>query len=227
MKKFVTIVALVFLSLFSMRAEGYAPTSTWPYVYEDFVGGVLEFRDGQTKTGSFNIVLTDSKLHFLDGDIVNEARMFDIVQVSIGDDVYVNLGGKLFKLLSRSDNSLVVEGTEIDYAKLNSSEGAYGSSTASVSTQSLSSLEGIGGSHTNMSHMVLKNSKEEGTSLSLIVKKYVVVDGLPVFASKRDVLAFAERKGHKSEVSSFIKNDKTKWKSTASLQQLADYLASI
>lgn len=227
MKKFVTIVALVFLSLFSMRAEGYAPTSTWPYVYEDFVGGVLEFRDGQTRAGSFNIVLTDSKLHFLEGDIVNEARMFDIAQVSIGDDVYVNLGGKLFKLLSRSDNALVVEGTEIDHAKLNSSEGAYGSSTASVSTQSLSSLEGIGGSRTNMNHMALKNLKEDGKVLPLIVKKYIVVDGLPVFAAKRDVLAFAERKGHKSEVASFIKNNKTKWKSESSLQQLADYLASI
>lgn len=227
MKKFVTIVALMFLSLFSMRAEDYAPTSTWPYVYEDFAGGVLVFRDGQRRSGSFNIVLTDSKLHYIDGDMVNEARMFDVAEVSIGEDVYVNLGGKLYKILSRNDAALVVEGSEIDYAKLNSSEGAYGSSTASVSTQSLSSLEGIGGGRTNMNHMALRQSKEEGKTLPLIVKKYVVVDGLPVFASKRDVLAFAERKGHKSEVASFIKTNKTKWKSTASLQQLADYLVSI
>lgn len=227
MKKFVTIVALAVLSLFSAGAEDYAPTSTWPYVYEDFTGGELVFRDGQSRTGLFNIVLTDSKLHFIDGDMVQEARMFDIAEVGIGEDVYVNLGGKLFKLLSKSDKAIVVEGAEIDYVKLNSSEGAYGSSTASVSAQALSSLEGIDGSRTNMNHMALKNSKEEGKSLPLIVKKYIVIDGVPVFASKRDVLAFAERAGHKPEVTSFIKANKIKWKSMTSLQQLADYLVSM
>lgn len=227
MKNLVTIVALAVLPLFSVRAEDYAPTSTWPYVYEDFTGGELVFRDGQKRAGSFNVVLTDSKLHFIDGDMVQEARMFEVAEVSIGEDVYVNLGGKLFKLLSKSDKSIVVEGFEIDYAKLNSSEGAYGSSTTSVSAQSLSSLEGIGGSRTNMNHMALKNSKEEGKSLPLIVKKYIVIDGVPVFASKRDVLAFAERKGCKAEVSSFVKSNRIKWKSTTSLQQLADYLVSI
>lgn len=227
MRNFVTIVALAVLSLFPARAGDYAPTSTWPYAYEDFVGGELVFRDGQKRAGLFNIALTDSKLHFIEGDMVQEARMFDIAGVGIGEDVYVNLGGKLFKVLSKSGNALVVEGSEIDYAKLNSSEGAYGASTASVSAQALSSLEGIGGSRTNMNHMELKNSKEDGKSLPLIVKKYIVIDGVPVFAAKRDVLAFAERKGHKSEVASFIKNNKTKWKSESSLQQLADYLASI
>lgn len=227
MRNFVTIVALAVLSLFPAKAGDYAPTSTWPYVYEDFVGGELVFRDGQKRSGLFNIALTDSKLHFIEGDMVQEARTFDIDRVGIGEDIYVNLGGKLFKVLSKSDKALVVEGSEIDYAKLNSSEGAYGASTASVSVQALSSLEGFGGAHTNMNHMALKNSKEEGKSLPLIVRKYVVIDGLPVFASKRDVLALAERKGYKSEVSSFIKTNKIKWKSTTSLQQLADYLVSI
>lgn len=225
MKRLITIAALALGFVLSSAASDFVPTTTWPYVYEDFTSGEAILTNGQHKKGLYNIVLTDSKLHFVEGDLVNEARMFDVAGVTIGEDYYVNVGGKLYKVLSKSDEALVVEGSEIDYARLNSTTGAYGSSANSVSTQSLSSLEGIGGTRANMNHMELKNSKESGKSLSLITKKYIAFNGIATAANKRDILSLAARYGKKSEVAAYIKTSKVKWNSPVSLQGLADFLA--
>lgn len=226
MKKFTTVFLAAVMACWAVLGQDFTPTTTWPYVYSEFTTGEVATPDGSTKAGLYNVCLSNGKLHFIDGDMVKESTMVDVYSISIGKDVYVNVGGKVYRVLSKSDASLVVEGIEIDYARLNSTGGAYGSSGNTLSTQALSSLEGIGGSRTNMNHMELRSSKENGKDLSLITRKFLVYNMTLVPATKKDVVAKASDDGYKDDVNAFIKENSIKWNQPASLQVLADYMSS-
>ena len=128
----------------------------------------------------------------------------------------------MMKVLSKSDNGFVAEEVLVDVARLNATGGAYGSSSNSIATQALSSLEGIGGTRTNMNHMELKNAKDEGSALPVIVKKYLVFPGYVVYATKTDV---SKLEGiDKDELNTFIKENKIKWKDENSLIKVLDFI---
>ena len=128
------------------------------------------------------------------------------------------------KVLARSDNGFIAQEVLADFASLNSTGGAYGSSSNSVSTQALSSLEGIGGSRTNMNHMELKNSKSDGALLPVTTKVYLVMPDKVLFAAKKDV---NEIDGvDKKALSAFIKEKKIKWKNPQDLLVLLDFIAT-
>ena len=140
-------VYLVLISLFAgawMAFCQYVPTSSWPYLYDEFQEGTLIWSGGKEKGGKFNINLADKKLHFIEGAYIKAATMADVQTVRIGQEVYQNAAGEMLKVLSMSDKSLVLEGRDIDYAALNETGGAYGSSSTTIGTMALSSLEGIG-----------------------------------------------------------------------------------
>ena len=225
MKKIIFTILSVFAIASTVFADDYEPTSTWPYVYSEFTPGQLQMPGGQEKDALFNVCLTNSSLHFIEGEMVREASPADVFAVRIGNDYYVNAAGKVLKLLSKSDNGMVVEMLDIDYAKLNSSQGAYGSSGSTIATQNLSSLEGIGASasNMNMNHMALKNSKDEGKILPLIHKMAVFVDKKLVDANARDVLtAFGV---DKDTFKQFQKENKIKWRDPLSVQKVIDFIA--
>lgn len=212
------------MAMTSLHAQN-EPTTTWPYLYSEFTDGELQMVQGSPKPGKYNIHLLHSTLHFIDGELIREAATFEIFSVKIGDDIYANVGGKMMKVLAKSDNGFVAEESVADFAELNNTGGAYGSSSNSISTQALSSLEGIGGTRSNMNHMELKNSKHDGDILPLKVKIYLVVPGYQIYASKKDV---SEISGiDKKHVNAFIKEKQIKWKDPNSLLAIVDYLAKI
>lgn len=217
---FLAIVML--LSATSLFAQ-YEPTTTWPYLYPDFTEGELQMMQGAPKTGKYNVHLFEGTLHFIDGDLIREAAASEVFSVRIGSDYFANVGGRMMKVLAKSDKGFVAQEAIADIAQLNNTGGAYGSSSNSISTQALSSLEGIGGSRTNMNHMELKRSKGDGEVLPLNVKLYLVVPGYRIYAAKKDV---SELQGiDKKELNSFLKEKQIKWKDPQSLLPLVDYIA--
>ena len=143
---------LLILSLLAgawMAFGQYVPTTSWPYVYDEFQDGSLIWNGGKEKGGKYNINLADKKLHFIEGAYIKAADMVDVLTVRIGQDVYQNAAGEMLKVLSKSDKSLVLEAQDIDYAALNETGGAYGSSSTTIGTTALSSLEGIGGTNSS------------------------------------------------------------------------------
>ena len=220
MKRFLVIILANLCALVNLMAQDdYVPTTTWPYIYPEFMNGEIMTGNGSTTKGLFNVCLADSQLHYIDGDLVKKATILDLQGVTIGDF-------NLYKVLSKSGSAVVAEGYSIDMAKLNGSEGAYGSSGSTLATQSLSSLEGIGGNRTNMNHMDLRNSKDSGKYLPLIERMYLVFNKTVVPATRKDVLEYASDKGFKPEAEKFIKENKIKWNQQVSLQALADFLSS-
>lgn len=222
MRRTVTAIVMLILSLGCMSAQNHKPTTTWPYLYADFQPGELKKITGAPIEGSYNIHIHLGTLHFIEDGFIREVSSSEIFSVKIGMDYYASVGGTMMKVLARSDNGFIAQETLADIAALNSTGGAYGSSSNSISTQALSSLEGIGGNRSNMNHMELKNSKDEGQVLPVKDKLYLVMDHAVVFAAKKDV---TELYGvDKKAVNAFIKENQIKWKEPQSLIVLLDYL---
>lgn len=222
MRRTVTAIVMLILSLGCMSAQNHKPTTTWPYLYADFQPGELKKITGAPIEGTYNIHIHLGTLHFIEDGFIREVSPSEVFSVKIGVDYYASVGGTMMKVLARSDNGFIAQETLADMAALNSTGGAYGSSSNSIATQALSSLEGIGGSRSNMNHMELKNSKDDGQILPVKDKLFIVMNDAVVFAAKKDV---SEIYGiDKKALNSFIKENKIKWKDPQSLIVLLDYL---
>lgn len=223
MKRIFTAVLLLFSAASCIMVRAYNPTTTWPYVYPEFVEGTAKFLKGGEKAAKFNLHLSGNQLHYIDGDHVKSVNISDVAAVKIGEDIYANVSGSMLKVLAKSDKCLIVEGYEIDYATLNSTGGAYGTSSNTIGTMALTSAEGIGGSNSSsaLNHMELKRSKENGKVLPLIIKKYFFVKGYKIFCAQKDVL---ELPLDKNVVKTFIKERKIKFKEPESALVLGDFL---
>ncbi len=205
-------------------AQKYQPTTTWPYVYDDFTGGRLLDNEGDILEGVYNIHLLQGRLHFIDGDMIREVNTLDITSVTIGTDVYRNVGGSMMLVQAQSENGLVAKASEINATALNATGGAYGSSSSTLATQALTSLEFMNSGSGPVNHMNLKNSKDDGKVLPVIEKLYLVFGRNIVFATKKDVLAIGGV--DKGAVNAFLKENKTKWKDPQSLIKLVDFISS-
>lgn len=209
----------------SVWAQGFTPTTTWPYVNNNFESGIIRLTNGSEKPGTFNICLDGNKLHFIDGQLVKSANLADVMNVRIGTDIYQNIGGEMLKVVAADDKALVVEGVEVDMAALNETGGAYGSSSTTTGTMALSSFTGIGATNSTSSvnHTDLIQKKDAGKMLSLIKKHYIFFGGNKIYAAKKDVLEAAK---DKTAAAAFIKQNKIKWKDPQSLLLMGGYLAS-
>ena len=221
MKKILLILSILLALPFAAKAQ-YEPTTTWPYMYRDFTKGTLLTPDGAKKEALFNIHFAYSTVQFIEGDLIKELSGTDVFSLQIGSDVYVKADGKMMKVLAKNDNGFVVKGYEIDFAKLNSAGAAYGSGSTTLGNVSMSSLEGIGGSRSNMNHMELKSNKDAGDVLPLIEKTYLMCGGEVIFATRRDV---SEAVGE-AVLKPFLKTNKIKWNDPASLLAVVDLIAN-
>ena len=225
MKRCILVILALMLSAVGTSAQDSEPTTTWPYLYPDFQAGELQKYSSSPVAGTFNIHILESRLHFIEDGMIREALTTEVFSVRIGKDYYANVGGRMMKVLAGADTGFIAEEVLVDIARLNTTGGAYGSSSNSIATQALSSLEGIGGGRSNMNHMELKNAKGEGRVLPVIVKKYIVVAGLyPVYASRKDVLELSGL--DRNLIKAFLKENSINWKDPQDLLKVHEFIAS-
>ena len=224
MRRTILSAFVLILSLYGISAQNYKPTTRWPYLYEDFQAGERKKNVGAPIEGTYNIHILLGTLHFIEDGMIREALPSEVFSVKIGNDYYANVCGTIMKVLAKSDNGFIAKESLADIAALNNTGGAYGSSSNSIATQALSSMEGIGGTRSNMNHMELKNSKDEGQILPLKEKLYLVLPDNVVFAARKDV---SEMYGlDKKALNAFLKENKIKWQDPQSLIILLDYLST-
>ncbi len=199
------------------------PTSTWPYLYNDFQDATVFFKDGSKRECKVNIHILNSKFHYLEGEDIMEAKSADILLVSIGNDSFYSKQGLMMKAVAANDKGFVGEVTVVDMAALNSQGGAaYGSSANSVAVNRLSSIEGSGPS-ASTNHMNLKNEKDLGVLLPVEKEYYIVTKG-NVYPANRKNLELLLPSDKKSGFKAFLKQNKISWKSPASLLKIVDYI---
>lgn len=224
MKRYAVLLILL-LAAWAASAQGYEPTTTWPYLYPDFTEGELQAFVGKKTSGQFNIHLAEGRLHFIEDGFIRETSPAEVFSVRIGSDIFTNVGGNLMKVMAKSDRSMVAEETKVNISAMNETGGAYGSSSNTTSTQAFSSFEGIGGTRTNMNHMEIRSSKDEGKILPLERRLYMIVNGKTVIASKKDFVEAAQ--GASAQAKEFLKENKIKWKDPQSVLAAADFLVDI
>lgn len=223
MRRYILIALALIISFGRMSAQTSEPTTTWPYLYPDFQAGELKKRAGAPVSGLFNIHIMESRLHFIEGELVREALVTEVFSVKIGNDYYANVVGRMMKVLAKSDNGFVAEEMLVDVARLNTTGGAYGSSSNSIATQALSSIEGIGGTRSNMNHMELRNSKNDGSILPVTVKRYLVLPGRIIYAAKKDVMQIDGI--DRDALNAFLKGNKIKFKNPQDNLKVLDFIA--
>lgn len=217
------ILPLLIATFFSVALLAQEPTSTWPYLYNDFQDATVFFKDGNKKECKVNIHILNSKFHYLEGEDIKEAKSSDVILVSVGNDSFYSKQGLMMKAVAANDKGFVGEVTVVDMAALNSQGGAaYGASANSVAVNRLSSVEGAGPT-ASTNHMNLKNEKDLGVLLPLEKEYYIVTKGnvYPANRKNLEVLLPADKK---SGFKAFLKQNKISWKSPASLLKIVDYI---
>lgn len=214
---------LLFIVVFVLTAsvaQSQNPTTTWPYVNNDFKDAVVYLKSGGKLEYLANIHLQDCKLHYVKGDNIMEAAMTDILVVELASKRYMNINNSLMEIVFEGKDGFVAKFSKPDYTKLNETGGAYGSSSNTTSTKALTSLEGLG-SITN--HMLQQSDKESGKVIPLKHEYYIVANGSVYPAQKKlfeKMLPSDKQAGWKE----FQKQNKIKWSDPASLIKLAEYL---
>lgn len=226
MKKFVVVILAisVFLSA-NAQKNRFKPLETWPYLYEDFTPGkVLTHKGNTIEYDILNINIADGKVHYVQDGTIMQADMNTIAAIRIGQDIYYNKGGHVYKALSESAHGAVLLKTEVDLDELSKADIGYGkSSLASVTNVSAFVLPG--GNNINKSLEDITNNRYSGKELPIKEKYYIMVDGTLIRAAKKDILDWSGN--NKNTVKEYLKTNKIRWKDVFGLSKLADYLYEI
>ena len=218
MKRLTIIAAL----LVQFAATAQTPSTTWPYLYDDFIPGVIYMQDGAKSEVQLNVNVRHDRLHFIDKDIIKDADLSRVLAVTAGDDKYIPVEGELRKVLAENDKGAVVVSLKGDFAALQETGGGYGASSETASTRKLSSVEVDG--QVNQNHMLILQEKENGAELNLITTYYLIQGGSCVKASRKDVesiLPDAAKAGWKA----WLKTNKIKWKDPESLLKVVEFIS--
>lgn len=234
MKRFYGIMASLLLLVSAAGeacAQRYQPRDTWPYLNEQFLEGTIRLMGGDLDEGRLlNICIADGKLHYVQGSNIMEADMNKVYTAKIGDFVYVNRGGKMFKVLVETDHGAVLQFTEVDIEEMNKTDIGYGISSSTASSQH-TTLAGLGltsemggfGIAGNSRYEEVLDNKASGKIIPQKESQWLLVGGTMLPASRKDFLAFPGI--DKDDAVKFLKENKIKWNKPLSLAKVVEYLA--
>jgi len=222
-----SVVALAATGTLCMAQKAFKPLETWPYLYENFTkGGIVNTKGNAVAYDALNINVVDGKLHYVQDGKIMAADMMQVKYATVGDDLYVNQQGKMWKVLKETEHGGVLQFTSVDIDEMQKADIGYGkSSVASTQNASLIALENAESSSyvpINKSLESLDSDKYSGSVLPLLVAKYIMVDGTVTKATKPDILSFPGV--DKSAIKSYIKEKKVKFADVESLAALAEFL---
>lgn len=221
-----TLIALILnlVPQYGISSEiKFDPTTTWPYVYEDFAEGTVLSENGSTLDYNLmNVNLVNNTLHYVKDGVIMQVNMSTVYVVRIKGDVYLNAMGKLMKVDKESENGAVVTLTEIDKEKMSRSNIGYGTSAvASTQNVGLHMIEGaLGGLNKSLSSSV--KDKYNGDNLILKETTYLIVDGLLIAARKKDIST--DERFDSKKIEAYFKSHKIKWNKTENLSELVEFL---
>lgn len=224
--KRILLSAISVLSLNCLfAATPFEPRDSWPYLYENFQNGAVRTSKGDLVTESaYNVCIADNSLHYIADGRIMHANMSSVYTARVNKDFFVNVGGKLYRVLAESDSGAILEGIEIDVDELSKVNVGYGVSVASGSQFSLNALAVDAGSA-----YVLKNpfgdveaNKFSGSILPTKKTTYLFTHNRLIRANKKDISTVEGV--DKEEAASFIKQEKIKWKNNDSLIKLLEFV---
>ncbi len=226
-KLIISLIALI-PTLFA-QAQTYRPRDTWPYEQEEFQEGVIRTTKGDLlEDVRLNVCIVNGCLHFLKDKTIMEADMSTVFTARVGEETYVNVGGKMHRVLSENEHGAVIELTEVDMDNLAKADIGYGISSATASTQK-TSLELMGGMDgwgdiglSGRSYHQAFEERGNGQVIPLLKTEYLLVNGFRIEAAKKAVLHFAGV--DQAAGKAFFKANKIKWNRPESLMSVIDFI---
>lgn len=226
MKKLLLAGVLMLVASGSIFAQNYTPLDTWPFLYQDFLPGMTRVLAGGTLTeAKFNITVNDSRLVYISNDDrIMQLDMKYVYSAKVGDDVFVNILGKMYKLISELDCGYVLEETTVDIDKMNQVEIGYGITSSSASANNLTLLLDGRFNLVNGSAQQAISNKYNGSPIPTIVNLYIYADAHLIPASRQGVSSYPgiDRKAARD----FFKQEKIKWKDVSSLEKVLVFVHS-
>ena len=116
---FAVAVASCLLGLSVARAQNYEPMDTWPYLVQDFVKGDIRMTNGnvlKSKEVNFNII--DGKLHYIENGVIMSAEMVQVSSVVTESATYLNVWGRMMKVVASDEKGYVLRSVEADKDKM-------------------------------------------------------------------------------------------------------------
>lgn len=218
----ITIIAIL-VALAAGSAFAQSPTTTYPYLYENFMPGTVVMDVGNKVSYHMNIHLRAGRLHYVDKDgLIKEAFLKDVAAIEIGDDVYLPVYSSMMKVVAKNDKGCVVLEQLGDFEGAISGSGAYGISASSSATMKLTSVQTD--NQINQNYMNILNEKENGMNLDIQEAYYIVTPKFKGKATRKDIES-ALPTDRLEDFKKFVKANKIKWKKPNSLLMLVDFLS--
>lgn len=222
MKKIIVVFAMLAFLAPSLLAQKYVPVDTWPYVFEEFVPGTVVTSSGTSAAQYlYNVSVLDGSLHYIKDDVIMKAEMVNVRKANIGEDIYVNIAGQMYKIISETADGSVLEQMMFNPDAQEKSSIGYGVSSSVANTKSSTNIMGARSETMNKSVMDAQADKFGGKPIAVNVKNYLYVSGKLFQASRYEMIQAGV---DKAALDGFIKANKIKWKQTESLEQLVSFL---
>ena len=206
-------------------SQSFSPRETWPFLYEEFMSGATRTKDGALVTESrFNITAHDGSLLYIGKDEkIMKADMSRVYTAKLGDDVFLNVSGKMYKLLSETEYGAVLKGVEIDFEEQSKVSIGYGINSSTASAQGLAILMDGRFDTLGKNLQQTENEKNTGENLPLRENYFLFFEGRLIPAKKQEILDMPgiDKKATKA----FFKQEKIRWKDTASLEKVLVFLS--
>jgi hypothetical protein len=220
------LICIAALSAAVAVAQNVSPTVNWPYMYPDFVEGEMEKMGGQIEKGRYNIHLNVGALHYLNDGTIKEHPTVGVKSMTIGDDVYRNVGGKMLKVLAQTEGGFVVMETLANFTGIISRDGAYGGAVANRD-KTFSHQENNGsfnGYLVTDNYKDLIAIKDDSDKVPVTRKIFIVIGHQMIFANKSTVIDMTGV--DKKAFSAFLKSNDIKWKDPEDLVKIIDYITA-
>lgn len=222
--RMVLAVSLFFLAL-SLGAQEYHPREGWPYIMEEFTGGVVTNYGGEASAdGFFNVSVVDGKLHYVSDGTIMVANMNKLQAVRIGESVFINRMGWLKEVVSEElGGFFLLKEVSVDMEELAKTDIGFGARSAVASTQKLSGLGVGGGTTVNLALETAIAAAKDGVELP-VREKYIFLIGSREYPA--DKASFLSMEGiDKASAKAFLKAEKIKWHKAESLGKVLKYIA--
>lgn len=223
MKKFLFMCAGTLVAVAAFAQE---PTTNWPYLYPEFKEGELNVRS-KTEKALFNIHLDLGALHYVEDGKIKEANTLNATSLIIGNDVFRNVGGRMLKVLAKTEGGYVVEETRATYSSVIRDDGAYGttalnSTTTKTFLYNQNAINQYNGYLMTDVYKDLLAMRDDAEKLPVRKNLYIVIGMDQIPADKKSVASMSGL--DKKALKAFLKSEKIDWNELGDLVKVIDYI---
>lgn len=210
-------------------AQNEAPTTNWPYLYPEFKDGEIQRTRGKAVKSMLNIHLNLGALHYVENGKIKEANTLGIDSITIGEDLFRNVGGKMLKVLAETEGGYVVEEARGNFTAVVRNDGAYGTTGLnSTTTKTFLYNENVVNAYNGYLltdvYADLLAMKDQGEKLPVNRNMFLVIGLQQIPASKKNVadLDGLDKKAFKA----FLKSEDIQWDDPQDLVKVIEYVKS-